>query len=94
MFIVGGADTKVLEWNRDVIARVGSRVKRMEIVEGASHLFEEKGALQKVARVAGEFLAEWFGKEEDEKEEEVVEADEKEQEEGKGEKEEKRVREE
>lgn len=53
--IVGSADTEVLDLNTRALARVRTE-KRLEIVPGASHLFEEPGTLRQVARLA----ADWF----------------------------------
>lgn len=52
LLIVGGNDNKVIELNRAAYKILGSQVKKMEIVEGATHLFEEQGALDKVADLA------------------------------------------
>jgi dienelactone hydrolase len=57
LLIVGGADTSVLELNRKALARLRS-VKQMEVVSGATHLFEEQGALDMVAQHA----TNWFEK--------------------------------
>jgi len=51
LFIVGGADREVLELNRGAMTRMRATVA-LEIVPGASHLFEEPGALQRVAVLA------------------------------------------
>lgn len=55
--IVGGADTQVLELNRQAAAAIPGSVD-LEIVPGASHLFEEPGALEAVSQLAGDFLTE------------------------------------
>lgn len=55
MLIVGGADTEVLQLNRAALHELHCQ-KRLEIVPGASHLFEEPGALDAVAHLA----ADWF----------------------------------
>ncbi len=55
LLIVGGLDTAVIEMNRDALARLSCE-KRLEIVEGASHLFEEPGTLEEVARLATDWL--------------------------------------
>lgn len=55
LLIVGGLDATVLELNEEALAQMSS-VKRLEVVPGASHLFEEPGALDEVARLA----AAWF----------------------------------
>ncbi|HEY8468267.1 MAG TPA: alpha/beta family hydrolase [Longimicrobiales bacterium] len=56
LLIVGELDPAVLELNRQALARLRGP-KALEIVPGATHLFEEPGALEEVARLA----AEWFG---------------------------------
>ncbi|GAB6068493.1 dienelactone hydrolase family protein [Methylothermus subterraneus] len=55
LLIVGGADPVVLELNREAARRLKAPW-RLEIVEGASHLFEEPGKLEQVAQLAGD----WF----------------------------------
>lgn len=55
LLIVGGNDTVVIELNRQAVRQVGGEA-RLEIVPGASHLFEEAGTLGEVARLAGD----WF----------------------------------
>lgn len=55
LLIVGGADAHVLELNRDAAAQLGGPCG-LEIVPRAGHLFEEPGALDRVAQLAGD----WF----------------------------------
>lgn len=55
LLIVGGADTRVLQANRDAAARM-TAPHQIEVIAGASHLFEEPGALDEVAQLAGS----WF----------------------------------
>jgi pimeloyl-ACP methyl ester carboxylesterase len=55
LLIVGGADQPVLDLNGRAYARLRCE-KRVEVIPGATHLFEEPGALEEVARAA---LA-WF----------------------------------
>ena len=57
LLIVGGRDEQVLSLNWEAY-RVLRCEKRVEIVDRATHLFEEPGALEEVARLA----AEWFKK--------------------------------
>jgi putative phosphoribosyl transferase len=57
LLIVGGDDLEVLELNREAYDRLSCE-KKLEIVPRASHLFEEPGALEAVARLAGD----WFVK--------------------------------
>lgn len=55
LLIVGGNDQQVLGLNRLAMARMRALVQ-LEIVPGATHLFEEPGALERVAELA----AAWF----------------------------------
>jgi dienelactone hydrolase len=57
LLIVGSLDTTVVAVNRQAFEELQC-VKRLEIVPGASHLFEEPGALEDVARLA----ADWFAR--------------------------------
>ncbi len=56
LLIVGGDDLPVIAFNRKAYDRLRCE-KRMEIVPGASHLFEEPGKLQEVAKLASEWFA-------------------------------------
>jgi pimeloyl-ACP methyl ester carboxylesterase len=58
LLIVGGADVPVIGLNRAALARLAAPVKELVIVPGATHLFEEPGTLEEVARLA----ADWFGR--------------------------------
>jgi len=55
LLIVGGEDTPVIDLNEQASAALRCE-KRLTIVPGATHLFEEPGALECVAQLA----AEWF----------------------------------
>jgi putative phosphoribosyl transferase len=55
LLIVGGDDSQVIDLNQKALAQLRCE-KRLEIVPGATHLFEEPGTLEKVARLA----ADWF----------------------------------
>lgn len=55
LLLVGGADTAVIAFNRQALALMDC-VKRLEVIAGASHLFEEPGTLEAVAAQA----ADWF----------------------------------
>jgi putative phosphoribosyl transferase len=55
LLIVGGSDDSVIELNKLALERLGGE-KRIQIVPGATHLFEEAGALDAVI----EFAAGWF----------------------------------
>jgi putative phosphoribosyl transferase len=56
LLIVGGADDFVLELNRRALELIGAAEKQLVVVPGATHLFEEPGALDQVATLA----ADWF----------------------------------
>ncbi len=55
LLIVGGADSAVIPLNEEACSRLRCE-RALRIVAGASHLFEEPGALEKAAKMA----AEWF----------------------------------
>jgi len=57
LLIVGGNDQPVIGMNQEAFDRM-TCVRDMKIVPGASHLFEEPGALEQVAQLAGN----WFEK--------------------------------
>lgn len=55
LLIVGSRDEVVLRWNRDTMELLPG-VRKLSVVQGASHLFEEPGTLDEVADLA----ADWF----------------------------------
>jgi putative phosphoribosyl transferase len=55
LLIVGGRDREVLELNQSALEDLGGPAW-LEIVPGASHLFEEPGALERVAALARDFF--------------------------------------
>jgi dipeptidyl aminopeptidase/acylaminoacyl peptidase len=57
LLIVGGEDDIVIELNQHAYKKLGTE-KELVIIPGASHLFEEPGALEEVARLA----TKWFKK--------------------------------
>jgi dienelactone hydrolase len=57
LLIVGGNDDVVIELNEQARDRMHCEVK-LEIIPGATHLFEEPGALEKVAQLASQ----WFSR--------------------------------
>jgi len=61
LLIVGGRDDAVLELNSEAYDRLGG-VRDLEIVEGATHLFEEPGALDKVSHLATAWFLEYLPK--------------------------------
>jgi pimeloyl-ACP methyl ester carboxylesterase len=56
LLIVGGEDKQVIQWNRKALAQLRCPEKELIVIPGATHLFEEPGALEEVARLAGA----WF----------------------------------
>jgi len=56
LLIVGGDDEPVIAMNREALAELQCAEKQLVIVPGATHLFEEPGTLEEVARLAGD----WF----------------------------------
>jgi len=52
---VGGRDPVVLELNRRALRELAGE-SRLEVVPGATHLFQEPGTLEQVARLASD----WF----------------------------------
>jgi putative phosphoribosyl transferase len=60
LLIVGGDDVPVIGMNREAMAQMTAPV-RLEIVPGASHLFEEPGTLDRVAALASEWFVRYLG---------------------------------
>ena len=60
LLIVGGNDDIVIELNETARDQMRCEVK-LEIVPGATHLFEEPGALEKVAKLASEWFVSHLG---------------------------------
>jgi putative phosphoribosyl transferase len=59
LLIVGGADHPVMEINGAAFEQLRTE-KRLEIIAGATHLFEEEGALEEVARLARDWFSQHF----------------------------------
>jgi putative phosphoribosyl transferase len=60
LLVVGGADPVVLDLNRQAAAAL-TCPHRVAVVPGAGHLFEEPGALETVAGLAGDWFVEHLG---------------------------------
>jgi pimeloyl-ACP methyl ester carboxylesterase len=56
LLLVGSRDGTVLRLNRQAAAQLAAP-HQVEVVAGASHLFEEPGTLEEVARLAGDWFA-------------------------------------
>jgi putative phosphoribosyl transferase len=59
LLIVGGRDEPVLELNQQAYQRLAGD-RELRIVPGATHLFEEPGALHDVARLATNWFLDHF----------------------------------
>jgi len=60
LFIVGGSDEVVLGLNQQAFTYLAAP-RRLEVIPGATHLFEEPGALEEVARLATEWFRKYLG---------------------------------
>jgi putative phosphoribosyl transferase len=60
LLIVGGNDEMVLTLNRQALQRLQCGSKSLTIVPGATHLFEEEGALEQVAQIAADWFAQFL----------------------------------
>ena len=60
LLIVGGHDEPVIELNEEAYDRMTCE-RKMEIVPGATHLFEEPGTLEQVARLARDWFVKYLG---------------------------------
>jgi alpha-beta hydrolase superfamily lysophospholipase len=64
LLVVGGEDLAVLDLNEDAMRHLNCE-RRLSIVRGATHLFEEPGALEEVAQLAGAWFLEHLGVEDE-----------------------------
>lgn len=60
LLIVGGSDDVVIKLNREALSQLTCE-KKLEIIPGATHLFEEPGTLEEVARLAREWFKQYLG---------------------------------
>lgn len=57
LFIVGSKDNKIIKINKKTLSELNPLTEsKMQIIDGASHLFEEEGKIEEVADIAGN----WF----------------------------------
>ena len=61
LLIVGGYDSIVLDLNREALRQLGCE-KKLMVVPRATHLFEEPGALDEVARLAQRWFVDYLMK--------------------------------
>ncbi len=59
LLLVGGLDYDVLQLNRQALGKM-TCIKKMETVPGATHLFEEQGAMEKVCELATDWFEEYL----------------------------------
>jgi putative phosphoribosyl transferase len=59
LLIVGGNDFGVIELNQEALEKIPAE-KKLAIVPSATHLFEEPGALEEVARLAKDWFLKYF----------------------------------
>lgn len=62
LLIVGGRDSEVIVLNRNAFASLTCK-KALQIVPGATHLFEEPGTLEQVAAHASDWFQRWLASE-------------------------------
>lgn len=62
LLLVGGEDGPVIEMNQDALAQLTCQ-KKLVIIPGASHLFEERGTLEQVARKARDWFQRYLSSE-------------------------------
>jgi putative phosphoribosyl transferase len=60
LLIVGGDDEVVLDLNKQALRHLRC-IKLLEVIPGATHLFEEPGTLEEVARLAQEWFVQYLG---------------------------------
>lgn len=61
LLIVGGEDSDVIQMNQQALEQLSGE-KKLEIIPGASHLFEEAGALEEVAKMARQWFEQYLAK--------------------------------
>ncbi len=59
LLLVGGDDGPVIDMNQEALAQL-TCTKQLTIIPGASHLFEEPGTLEQVAREAGHWFQQYL----------------------------------
>jgi dienelactone hydrolase len=63
LLIVGSRDLPVIRLNDEAMRQLASQDKRMVLIEGATHLFEEPGTLEEVARLASGWFERYLKRE-------------------------------
>ena len=60
LLIVGSEDKPVIDMNKKALEELGCAEKKLVLVPGATHLFEEPGTLAKAANLAADWFAKYF----------------------------------
>ncbi len=61
LLIIGANDKEVLSFNEFALEKIPSIHKELKVIPGASHLFEEPGAMEQVAQLAGNWFKTYLG---------------------------------
>lgn len=61
LLLVGGRDTSVIDLNERALLFLGAHEKRLEIIPGAGHLFEEPGTMEQVSAHARQWFVTYLG---------------------------------
>jgi putative phosphoribosyl transferase len=61
LLIVGGNDHTVIDLNREALRQLLAAERKLTTIPGATHLFEEPGALEHVARLAADWFVHYLG---------------------------------
>lgn len=61
LLLVGGFDEVVIALNEEAMTRLGARPRELRLISGATHLFSEPGALERVAEQAGSWFQRFLG---------------------------------
>jgi putative phosphoribosyl transferase len=61
LFVVGSREKSLVKISKQILKKMkNSKEKKLSIIEGASHLFEEEGTMQEVAEMATQWLTRHF----------------------------------
>ena len=60
LLLIGGNDPQVLELNENALKEISAEKKKLTVISGATHLFEEPGKLEQVAKVASGWFRCYF----------------------------------
>ena len=60
LFLVGGNDPQVVELNESALKEMTNEKKKLTVIPGATHLFEEPGKIEQVARIASGWFRCYF----------------------------------